>query len=72
MNDYCKDTLNNGLRVITVEMPHLHSAEMVFYVGVGGRHEDPGLAGISHFLEHMLFRVRQSIPPASIWSRPSR
>lgn len=62
MNDYCKDTLNNGLRVITVEMPHLHSAEMVFYVGVGGRHEDPGLAGISHFLEHMLFRSTAEYP----------
>ena len=50
------DLLPNGLRVVTVEMPHLHSAEMVCYVGVGSRHEKEENAGISHFLEHLLFR----------------
>jgi predicted Zn-dependent peptidase len=54
--EYHRDILPNGLRVITVEMPHLHSAEMMCYVGVGGRHETAEVAGISHFLEHMLFR----------------
>ncbi|MBE0596160.1 MAG: insulinase family protein [Desulfuromonadales bacterium] len=54
--EYFRDILPNGLRLITVEMPHLHSAEMMCYVGVGGRHETPEFAGISHFLEHMLFR----------------
>lgn len=54
--EYFRDTLPNGLRVITIEMPHLHSAEMMCYLGVGGRHETPETAGISHFLEHMLFR----------------
>lgn len=62
MSEYCKDTLANGLRVITVEMPHLHSAEMVFYVGAGGRHEAAETAGISHFLEHMLFRGSEEYP----------
>jgi predicted Zn-dependent peptidase len=56
MNEYCKSVLPNGLRVITIEMPHRHSAEMACYVGVGGRNEGPDTAGISHFLEHMLFR----------------
>ncbi|APG24648.1 MULTISPECIES: M16 family metallopeptidase [Syntrophotalea] len=56
MIEYHKDTLANGLRLVTVEMPHLHSVEMVCHVGVGGRHERPAQAGISHFLEHMLFR----------------
>ncbi len=56
MNEYFKSVLPNGLRVITVEMPHLHSTEMACYVGVGGRNEGPETAGISHFLEHMLFR----------------
>lgn len=56
MDEYFLDTLPNGLRVVTVEMPHLHSAEVVCYVGVGSRFETPECAGISHFLEHMLFR----------------
>ncbi|OGR33418.1 MAG: hypothetical protein A2091_06300 [Desulfuromonadales bacterium GWD2_61_12] len=56
MTEYYKDTLANGLRVVTVEMAHLHSAEMLCYVGVGGRHETATTAGVSHFLEHMLFR----------------
>lgn len=56
MRDYFKETLSNGLRVVTVEMPHLHSVETACYVGVGGRNETAELAGISHFLEHMLFR----------------
>lgn len=51
-----KRTLANGLRLVAVEMPHLHSAEIAFYVKVGGRNDPPGKAGISHFLEHMLFR----------------
>jgi predicted Zn-dependent peptidase len=56
MNEYYLDTLPNGLRVVTVEMPHLHSAEMACYVKVGGRNEELATAGISHFLEHMIFR----------------
>lgn len=62
MNEYHKDTLSNGLRVVTVEMPHLHSVEMMCYVGAGGRHEPPELAGISHFLEHILFRGTADYP----------
>jgi len=54
--EYFRDVLPNGLRVVTVEMPHLHSAEMLCYLGVGGRHEAGPVAGISHFLEHMVFR----------------
>jgi len=56
MTEYRIDRLANGLRLITIEMPHLHSAEMACYVQVGGRDESPELAGISHFLEHILFR----------------
>ncbi|HEY7747025.1 MAG TPA: pitrilysin family protein [Desulfuromonadales bacterium] len=62
MNEYRKTTLANGLRVVTVEMPHLHSAEMACYVKVGGRNEDLATAGISHFLEHMIFRGTGDYP----------
>jgi predicted Zn-dependent peptidase len=49
-------TLINGLRVVCVEMPHLHAAELAVYLKVGGRNDPPGKEGISHFLEHTLFR----------------
>jgi predicted Zn-dependent peptidase len=49
-------TLANGLRVVCVEMPHLHSAELAIYLKVGGRNDPAGKEGLSHFLEHILFR----------------
>jgi predicted Zn-dependent peptidase len=49
-------TLKNGLRVVCVEMPHLHSAELAIYLKVGGRNDPPGREGLSHFLEHIIFR----------------
>jgi len=48
--------LANGLRLVAVDMPHLHSAEIAVYLKAGGRNDPSGKAGISHFLEHMLFR----------------
>src|SRR6516164_1509443 len=57
-----KRTLPNGLRLVAVEMPHLHSAEIAFYVKVGGRNDPAEKAGISHFLEHMLFRGTEEHP----------
>ncbi|MBC8017986.1 MAG: insulinase family protein [Verrucomicrobia bacterium] len=49
-------TMLNGLRIVCVEMPHLHAAELAVYLKVGGRNDPPGKTGLSHFLEHMLFR----------------
>lgn len=48
--------LENGLRVVTVPLPHLHSAELALYIKVGARNDPPDRLGLSHFLEHMLFR----------------
>jgi predicted Zn-dependent peptidase len=62
MSEYFKDTLPNGLRLIAVEMPHLHSAEIVCYVGAGSWYENIEEAGISHFLEHVLFRGTTEYP----------
>ncbi|MCW8892350.1 MAG: insulinase family protein [Deltaproteobacteria bacterium] len=56
MPEYFVDTLANGVRLVTVPMPHLHSAELVCYLAVGGRCEMAEQTGISHFLEHMIFR----------------
>lgn len=49
-------TLANGLRVVSVPLPHLHSVELAIYIKVGARNDPPGRSGLSHFLEHMLFR----------------
>ena len=46
----------NGVRLLVTECPHLHRVDMVCYVGVGSRYESPSQAGLSHFLEHMMFR----------------
>ena len=49
-------TLDGGLRVATCEMPHAETASMGIWASVGGRHEPAALNGISHFIEHMLFK----------------
>ena len=53
---YFKDLLPNGLRVVTVETPHLHTAMVSVYVRVGSRHETKANNGVSHALEHLFFR----------------
>src|SRR5438270_9824393 len=63
MNDPVqKSTLQNGLRVVTVELPHLHSAMIAAYVRAGSRHEDAAKNGVSHFLEHLFFRGSEGYP----------
>src|SRR5437764_6526005 len=48
--------LPGGLRVLTETMPGVLSATLGIWVGVGSRDEPHGLAGSSHFLEHLLFK----------------
>ncbi|MBT1073291.1 M16 family metallopeptidase [Pelotalea chapellei] len=55
-------TLSNGLRVVCVEMPHLHAVELAIYLKVGGRNDPSGKEGLSHFLEHILFRGTEDFP----------
>jgi len=59
---YFCDTLPNGLTVVTVEMPHLHTMEVSMFVRAGLRYENPQNNGISHFLEHMMFRGNEKYP----------
>ncbi len=56
---YFKDVLPNGLTVVTVEMPHIHTMEVSMFVRAGLRFENEKNNGISHFLEHMMFRGNQ-------------
>lgn len=62
MSEYFFDTLDNGLRVVSVPLPHRHAAEVLIYIDVGSRHEAAGQAGISHLLEHMLFKGTADYP----------
>ncbi|MEA2351284.1 MAG: hypothetical protein QOG86_2225 [Thermoleophilaceae bacterium] len=48
--------LDSGVRVVTEAMPSVRSIALGFWVGVGSRNETPEQAGISHFLEHLLFK----------------
>ena len=61
---YQKTTLPNGLRIVTAELPHTRSATVSFYVGAGSRYERDEEAGLSHFLEHMLFKGASRRPTA--------
>jgi len=49
-------TLDNGLTVIAETDPDAHSASVGFFVRTGARDEDPAVMGVSHFLEHMMFK----------------
>jgi len=57
-------TTENGLRICTSYMPHTKSVSIAFYVGAGSRYETSVQSGISHFVEHMLFKgtARRSTP----------
>jgi predicted Zn-dependent peptidase len=51
-----KTTLNNGIRILTHNMPHSRSVSMGVMLNVGARDELPVESGLSHFIEHMLFK----------------
>jgi predicted Zn-dependent peptidase len=53
---YQKTTLGNGLRIITEEIPYVKSATIGIWVGTGSRCETMENMGISHFIEHLLFK----------------
>ena len=48
--------LSNGVRVATCEMPYSESVAVGIWAEVGGRHEPARLNGVSHFIEHLLFK----------------
>ena len=61
---YQRTVLDNGLRVLTAEMPHTRSVSMFVTVGAGSRYEPDELAGLSHFLEHLPFKGTRNWPTA--------
>ncbi len=53
---YRRDVLPNGMVVLTERMPYVRSASIGVWLKVGSRDEAPEVAGVSHFMEHMLFK----------------
>jgi predicted Zn-dependent peptidase len=61
-----KSTLSNGLRVLTEAMPHSLSATIGIWVENGSRYEEPHENGVSHLIEHLLFKGTKSRTAAQI------
>jgi predicted Zn-dependent peptidase len=57
-------TLANGLRVVAAPLPQLHRAHVALWARVGSRFEGSRDNGISHFLEHMIYRGTQRVRSA--------
>jgi predicted Zn-dependent peptidase len=55
-------TLDSGLEVLGVRLPHAQRTVLQLLTSVGSRFDPPSLRGISHFLEHMLYRGTSSRP----------
>ena len=64
-----KDYLANGLTVVAVEQSHIHSIELAMFVRSGLRFENITNNGISHFIEHMLFRGNSAFPNSYLLNR---
>jgi len=59
---YQKTTLDNGLRIVSAEVPHARSVSTSLFIAAGSRHESDEVQGISHFIEHMLFKGTEKRP----------
>ena len=55
-NLYKITVLENGMRVLTESIPHLHSVSVGIWLNVGSRDEQKNESGLTHFIEHMLFK----------------
>lgn len=63
---YKKTILSNGLRIVTETVPNVHSISIGIWIKVGSRDETLQTNGISHFLEHMLFKGTKSFSAKQI------
>jgi predicted Zn-dependent peptidase len=61
-----KGVLPNGVRVLTEAMPHVVSSTIGIWVENGSRYEEPGENGVSHFIEHLLFKGTKKRTAAQI------
>jgi predicted Zn-dependent peptidase len=59
-----RDTLDNGLRVLTADLPHAQSVAVIVMLAAGSRYETDDAQGIAHFSEHMFFKGTEQRPSA--------
>jgi len=52
--------LTNGIHILSEKVPHVHSVVVGFWISVGSRDESPEVAGITHFIEHLMFKGTKS------------
>lgn len=71
MSDFLETTLNNGLRVIIEPNRRASSVAVGFFVRTGATNEQPFESGLSHFLEHMLFKGTKSYDALGLSRRMS-
>ncbi|MCC7164415.1 MAG: insulinase family protein [Anaerolineae bacterium] len=60
-----KFILDNKIRLIVNELPHTRSVTTSIYISTGARYEPDRVSGISHFIEHMLFKGTAKRPTAN-------
>ncbi|MDX6467068.1 MAG: hypothetical protein QOI27_2108 [Gaiellaceae bacterium] len=60
MQKYTLSELDSGERVISEKVPSVRSVSLGFWIGAGSRDERPDRAGVSHFIEHLLFKGSRS------------
>src|SRR3989338_2057451 len=61
-NDFLIHQYDNGLRLVVVPMKSTQTATVLVLVGTGSRYETKEINGISHFLEHMMFKGTEKRP----------
>ena len=66
MQSYLLTTLDGGTRVVTEPLPAVRSVAIGLWIGTGSRDEDDAHAGVSHFLEHLLFKGTASYSAVEI------
>ena len=55
--------LKNGMKFLVLEDHSIPNANMYLFYKVGSRNEHPGITGLSHFFEHMMFNGAKKIRP---------
>ena len=66
MSVHCKTVLANGITVISRTMPDVRSVSLGLWFNVGSRDERPDQAGLTHFMEHMMFKGTPTKGPLDI------
>jgi predicted Zn-dependent peptidase len=64
MSVYERHTLDNGLRILTANLPYAQSVTCMVMLAAGSRYETPESNGIAHFAEHMFFKGTERRPDA--------